>query len=464
MQEEIVKFGRDSFIGKSNNPLLDTYDVIKQLGKGGFGKVYQIKNRVTGEMRACKQLTKLNIDDLELFQKEIDILKKTDHPNIIKLYDVFESNHNLYLIMEECNGGELFDKIIEHIDNHKMFTEKEAAKIIIQLMSAIEYCHNNGICHRDLKPENILLLKNGEENTLKVIDFGLSSIIDIKKSLKSMVGTPYYVSPEILKGCYNEKCDIWSVGVILYVLLSGDPPFNGPTDEIIYSKIKKMKFEYPPEKWDNISDEAKDLLNHMLSPEKDRYSAKEVLEHPWFKKVKETKLEKLNFDSHFFKKYNKTNLFKKLVLMFIASRLSEEKINELKEIFRAFDTDKDGQIEYDEFKQGLIKIKSEKLKEEEIKEYFDSIDTDKNGKIDYTEFLAATLKKKLFLKEERLFEAFSRFDINNDGKISKSELMSVLKLEPKDDKYIIELIKKVDQNNDGFIDYKEFLDFMGLRK
>ena len=459
-----VKFGKDTFIGKSDSSLQDVYEVVKQLGKGGYGKVFQVKNKKTGEIRACKQLSKLNISDLVKFRREIDILIKTDHPNIIKLYDVFESNHNLYLVMEECNGGELFDRITDHIENEEMYTEKEAADILLQVMSAVEYCHNNGICHRDLKPENLLYLKKGDEkdNPLKVIDFGLSQTIDVKKILSSKVGTAYYVSPEILQGKYNEKCDVWSAGVILYVLLSGEPPFNGPSDSVIYSKIKKMKFSYPPSRWNNISKEAKDLLNHMLLPENERYSASQVLAHPWFKIVNEIKLEKLNFNTQYFKEYMETNEFKKIVMLFIASRLGENEIKDLKEIFKAFDKNNDGQIGYNEFEQGLIQ--SGDFKEDEIKSYFKAVDTDKNGKIDYTEFLAATLEQKTFLKEERLFEAFSALDKDHNGKITKDELMSVLKLEPTDDQYVAELIKNADKNNDGVVDYKEFLEFMGLKK
>ena len=461
-----IKIGREAFIGKSESTVMENYDVLRQLGKGGYGKVYRVRHKKTGEVRACKQLSKLNIDDLVKFQREIDILIKADHPNIIKMYEYFESKNNLYLIMEECNGGELFDKIIEHIDNEEMYTEKEAAEIILQVMSAIEYCHNNGICHRDLKPENLLYLKKGEEkdNPLKVIDFGLSQKTDIKKILSSKVGTAYYVSPEILSGKYNEKCDIWSAGVILYVLLSGDPPFNGPSDGVIYSKIKKMKFDFPSSKWKNISKEAKDLLNHMLLPENERYTASQVIAHPWFKNAREMKLEKLNFSSKFFKEYNDLNKLQKVVLLFIASRLSENEIKELKDIFTAFDQNKDGQIGFNEFHEGLKKIKSGEINDQIINSYFASIDTDKNGKIDYTEFLAACLEKKIFLKEEKLYEAFSVFDKDQDGKITKDELMSVLKLEPKDDAYVKELIKNADKNSDGAIDYKEFLEFMGLKK
>ena len=465
-KEDIIKLGKASFVGKAHLSLKDKYEPIKNIGKGGYGKVYQIKNKITGGLFACKKLSKLNIDNLVKFRREIDILIKTDHPNIIKLYEVFESDNSLYLVMEECNGGELFDKIIKRIENKEMYSEKEAAGIIQQIMSAVEYCHNNGICHRDLKPENILYLKEGEEenNSLKVIDFGLSQTFNIKKILSSKVGTAYYVSPEILAGKYNEKCDIWSVGVILYILLSGEPPFNGPSDGIIYSKIKKTKFNFPNDKWNHISAEAKDLISHMITPEDKRFTATQVLNHPWFKIVSEVKLEKLHFSSNFFKEYKESNELKKIIILFIASRLQDDEIDNLKDIFKAFDKDNNGQICYDEFEKGLLKLKSKKIKQEEVHSYFNLIDTDKNGKIDYTEFLTATLKKRIFLKEEKLYEAFSILDKDKSGKITKNELINVLKLESTNDKYVTELIKNADKNGDGAIDYKEFLDMMGFIK
>ena len=464
MQDQSIKFGRYNFVGMTDRKLKDNYEIVKLLGKGGYGKVYQVRNLKTGDLFACKKLSKSNIKNLKQFQREIDILMKTDHPNIIKLYEVFQTNNSLYLIMEECHGGELFDRILQHIENREMYTEKEAAEIIMQIMSAVEYCHNNGICHRDLKPENLLYLKEGEEknNPLKVIDFGLSQNFNTKNILSTKVGTAYYVPPEILEGKYNEKCDIWSVGVILYILLSGDPPFNGSNDGVIYSKIKKMKFTFPPKKWNYISKEAKDLISHMLSPENERYTASQVLAHPWFKIINEKPLENLNFISQLFKEYKKANLLKKFVLLFIASRIKESDIYNLKEIFKAFDKDNDGQINYTEFEQGLIRLKCHQIKPEEILSIFNSIDTNKNGKIDYTEFLAATLHKNIFLKEERLYEAFCMLDKNHNGKITKNGLMKLLKLEPNNEKYAAELIKSADKNGDGVIDYKEFLEFMGF--
>ena len=457
-----IKYGKKTFVGKSEGLFLDNYDVIKQLGKGGYGKVYEVKNKKSNEIRACKHLSKLNIKNLEKFEREINILINSDHPNIIKIYEIYESKKSLYLVMEECKGGEVFDRIIEHIQSKTMYSEKDAAEILKQVMSAVEYCHNNGICHRDLKPENLLYLNPGGEkgNPIKVIDFGLSQIISPEKRLKTKVGTAYYVSPEILKGDYTEKCDVWSAGVILYIFLSGDPPFNGPSDSDIYNKISQMKFTFPEKKWKTISNEAKDLIIHMIAPENQRYTAKQVLEHPWFKNASNVPLSALNFDTAYFIDYFRGSTLKKMSLLYIASRLDENEIENLKKAFEAFDNQKDGQITYNELKRGLIQLKSRNIKESDVIALFKSIDVDQNGKIDYTEFLAATIQKVNYYRNERLWEAFCMYDKDNNGHITKEELIQALKAEKSQEKEIEQYIKAVDKNGDGQIDYKEFLTLM----
>ena len=459
-----IKISKDNFISVGSRGLRDIYENTKKLGKGSFGKVFQVRNKTTNKLYACKKISKLNCSN-PTFKKEIEILMRMDHPNIIKLYEVFESDNSIYLIMEECFGGELFDKILQRIKKNSLYNEKEACKIMQQVIGAIEYCHNNGIVHRDLKPENLLYLKEGEEedNPIKIADFGLSQHIDINKTLSSKVGTAYYVPPEILAGKYNEKCDIWSAGVILYILLSGDPPFNASSDNLIYAKIRKIDYSFPDDKWKHISKEAKDLISKMLIKEDSRLSASQVLEHPWFNLLKDEKisLQNLNFGKeNFFKEYSESNLLKKIMLLYIASKLEENEILDLKTLFKAFDKDNNGQIDYKEFEQGIMKLNSNQIKKEEIESYFNEIDTDKNGKIDYTEFIAATLQKNIFLKKEKLYEAFSALDTDCNGKIAKDELMRVLKLQPEHDQFVTELIKSADKNGDGFIDYKEFVEMM----
>ena len=455
-----LKFGRENFVGETKGKLLDSYEVLKQLGKGGYGKVYEVKNIKTGEIRACKHLSKLNIKNLEKFRREIEILKKMDHPNIIKLYEVYESERSLYLVMEECKGGEIFDRIIQHIQEKKMYSEKDAAIIFEQVMSCIAYCHNRNICHRDLKPENLLYLNAGDEkdNRIKVIDFGLSQACD---RLKTKVGTAYYVSPEILSGNYTHLCDIWSAGVILYILLSGDPPFNGANDNEIYTKIAQMKFSFPERKWKNISNDAKDLLCHMIVPENERYTAEQVLAHPWFKNASDVPLSSIEFnDQNLFMNFVNGSFIKKMGLMFIASRLDENEINNLKNVFSAIDKGKDGQISFEELKKGLMELKSTHLSEEELKKMFDSIDVDKNGKIDYTEFIAATIEGANYYRQERLLEAFENFDKDGSGQISKSELLETLKAEKCQEKEIEKFIKAVDKDGNGKISIEEFMALM----
>ena len=455
-----LKFGRENFVGETKGKLLDSYEVLKQLGKGGYGKVYEVKNIKTGEIRACKHLSKLNIKNLEKFRREIEILKKMDHPNIIKLYEVYESERSLYLIMEECKGGEIFDRIIQHIQEKKMYSEKDAAIIFEQVMSCIAYCHNRNICHRDLKPENLLYLNAGDEkdNRIKVIDFGLSQACD---RLKTKVGTAYYVSPEILSGNYTHLCDIWSAGVILYILLSGDPPFNGANDNEIYTKIAQMKFSFPERKWKNISNDAKDLLCHMIVPENERYTAEQVLNHPWFKNASDVPLSSIEFnDQNLFMNFVNGSFIKKMGLMFIASRLDENEINNLKNVFSAIDKGKDGQISFEELKKGLMELKSTHLSEEELKKMFDSIDVDKNGKIDYTEFIAATIEGANYYRQERLLEAFENFDKDGSGQISKSELLETLKAGKCQEKEVEKFIKAVDKDGNGKISIEEFMALM----
>ncbi len=456
-----IKFNKSTFIQTTKKDLLKQYQIIKQIGKGGYGKVYLVTNLTTGENLACKQIPKTN-KNLEKTEREIAILKNADHPNIVKLYSVYEDKHNFYLIMENLKGGELFDKIIERIKKKNIFSEYEAAQIFKQIISVISYCHSKNIVHRDLKPENILFTEEDNDinnNTIKIIDFGLSRKFTRNK-LSSPVGTCYYVAPEILIKDYSEKCDIWSAGVILYILLSGEPPFNGSNNKNIYYKISTYKYNFPENKWNNISNEAKDLISKILVPEEQRISADDILNHEWFKKVEVIERKNLNFDIEQFCNYVQMNKLKKMVLTFITSRLNDIEVKDIKKIFLEFDSNKDGMISLEEFKNGLIKLNIG-TGAFDIENMFKEIDTDKNGSIDYTEFLSAAIEQNKILKERRLFEAFQEFDVDGTNKISKDDILKVLKLERDFDGKIEEMIKEVDKNGDGEIDYMEFLNMMG---
>lgn len=187
---------------------------------------------------------------------EINILKELDHPNIVRMYEFFEDEKRYYLVTEICKGGELFDEVIAR----GKFSEKDAAVLIKQVLSCINYCHSNNIVHRDLKPENILLESSKEFDEIKIIDFGTSLVYDPAKALEEKLGTPYYIAPEVLNKSYSNKCDIWSIGVIVYILLSGVPPFNGSSDQEIMRKVRAGKFSFDEKCWQKISERAKDFI------------------------------------------------------------------------------------------------------------------------------------------------------------------------------------------------------------
>jgi len=466
--DDKIKFNKETFIFRTPGNLSDKYEKIKELGSGSYGKVFRVKNKITEQTCACKELAKKKIADIDKFNLEISIMSKCDHPSIIKLYEIYEDARHIDLVMEECVGGELFDRILSRIESGNLYSEKQAANIFKQMMSAVSYCHSQGICHRDLKPENILFLTKEEDSPIKVIDFGLSKIFgDVtknkkqnKKNMQTRVGTAYYVSPEVLKGDYDEKCDIWSAGVILYILLSGDPPFNGENDNEIYRAIAKKKYSFPEKEWKNISEDAKDLIKHMICEPQDRYTAQQVLNHKWVTQLApnaQESLKSINVEN--LKNYTKQNKLKKAVLTFIASRLGENDVKILKDIFQNLDSNKDGTLALDEVKKGIEQLKNPDFKVD-IDTLFKSMDTDHSGRIDYTEFLAACMDKSIYLREERLLEAFKMLDIDSSGKISKEEIKKSLKLDNIDESTLDKYIKQYDLNGDGEIDYNEFLNMM----
>ena len=481
-----VCINKESFITSNKGDVTMFYEVIKKIGEGSFGKIYKVKNKQSGDIRAMKQIIKTKIPNLEKFKTEIKILSILDHPNIVRLFEVFEDDKYFYLLIELCTGGELLEKIKQK----KITKERDAAIIFNQLMSGVYYFHQRGIVHRDLKPENILFATEEKDSPIKIIDFGLSVLLqnteeesqlpdnnetEEEKKLRNMgfkrltskVGTILYISPEILKGSYNEKCDIWACGVILYILLCGYPPFYGQTDQEIYRNISEEKFEFPQAEWKKISKEAKDLITHMLAPAKKRYNAKQVLNHKWLemrlKKLSDSNIVVLDYSK--FVKYKKFNKLKKTVLTFIASRLNTEETKNIEEIFSKIDTEKNGFITYDAFKKFLCKELNEEMLEEDdsqIRKDFKGVDMDHNDHIDYTEFLAVNLDKNIYLKEEKLQEAFRMFDVQDEGSFNKDDVIRVLNLYDLNDKEEIanKLIEENDFDKDGKINYDDFKKMM----
>ncbi|KAK4743485.1 hypothetical protein SAY87_001486 [Trapa incisa] len=262
--------------------LKERYVLEEQLGWGQFGVIRTCRNKITGEILACKSIAKdrlMTSDDVRSVKLEIEIMTKlSGHPNVVDLKDVFEEEDYVHLVMELCAGGELFHQL----EKHGQFSESDARAIFKHLMQVVLYCHENGVVHRDLKPENILLATKASPSSIKLADFGLATYIKPGQSLQGIVGSPFYIAPEVLVGDYNQAADVWSAGVILYILLSGMPPFWGKTKSSIFDAVKAADLQFPSDPWDRISESARTLIQGMLCVDpSQRLSAQEVLDHSW---------------------------------------------------------------------------------------------------------------------------------------------------------------------------------------
>jgi calcium/calmodulin-dependent protein kinase I len=262
--------------------ITDFYKLEGDLGSGSFATVKRATNKRTGEKVAIKIISKqqLSEEDKLGLQNEIDILTHVDHPNIVKLYEVFEDVDSYSLVMELMTGGELFDTILEK----ELYTEKEAAETVRPIIDAINYCHSLNIIHRDIKPENLLYSsKNATLRIIKVSDFGLARFISSETLATTTCGTPGYVAPEILEQRpYGKECDYWSIGVVLYILLCGFPPFYDEDNMVLFEKIKHGKYDFPSPVWDQISTEAKDLIRNLLVVDPSRrFNCDELLRNSW---------------------------------------------------------------------------------------------------------------------------------------------------------------------------------------
>lgn len=268
-----------SFLSKNHN-IEDYYLFGENIGSGTFSVVRRGKNKKTGEIVAIKIIDKKAVGDkTEMIQTEIDILRRVRHPYIIGMKEMFETPTTIYLVMEMVTGGELFDKIVER----GAYSEKDASKLIREILDAVDYLHQNKVVHRDLKPENLLYSNDDVDADIKIADFGLSKILGSEVLLKTACGTPGYVAPEVLK-CegYDQSADLWSVGVIMYILLCGFPPFYDDNTAVLFEQIMEGKYEFPSPYWDTVSESAKDLVKHLLDvTPHNRYTATKALSHPW---------------------------------------------------------------------------------------------------------------------------------------------------------------------------------------
>ncbi|KAG8365401.1 hypothetical protein BUALT_Bualt18G0101000 [Buddleja alternifolia] len=446
-QNPVHKVEPNTILGKPFEDVKSKYNIGKELGRGQFGVTYFCTEIESGKPYACKSILKRKLvskSDKDDMKREVHIMQHlSGQPNIVEFKGAYEDRLAVHLVMELCGGGELFDMIIAQ--GH--YSERAAADLCRQIVNVVHHCHFMGVLHRDLKPENFLLSSKDEKAMLKATDFGLSVFIEEGKVYRDIVGSAYYVAPEVLKRSYGKEIDVWSAGVILYILLSGVPPFWAETEKGIFDAILKEEIDFDSQPWPSISNSAKDLVRKMLTKDpKSRITSTQVLEHPWIKGQASDKPIDSAVLSRM-KQFRAMNKLKKLALKVIAQSLSEEEIKGLKAMFANMDTDKSGTITYEELKSGLARLGS-KLSEAEVKQLMEAADVDGNGTIDYIEFITATMHRHRLERDEHLFSAFQYFDKDSSGYITRDELETAMKEYGMGDEATIkEIISEVDTDN-----------------
>nr|GMD50735.1 calcium-dependent protein kinase 1-like [Ipomoea batatas] len=455
---------RTNVLQKRTGNLKEFFSIGKKLGQGQFGVTFLCVEKETGKQYACKSIAKrklLTDDDVEDVRREIQIMHHlAGHPNVISIKGAYEDAVAVHVVMEYCAGGELFDRITQR--GH--YTERQAAELTRTIVGVVETCHSLGVMHRDLKPENFLFVDKQEDSLLKTIDFGLSIFFKPGEKVTDVVGSPYYVAPEVLRKRYGPEADVWSAGVIVYILLSGVPPFWAENEQGIFEEVLHGELDFTSQPWPSISEGAKDLVRRMLirDPRK-RLTAHEVLCHPWVQvggvapdkpldsavlsRMKQfTAMNKLKKMALRVRIYIDVYTYPDIIIPVAYETLSEEEIAGLKEMFKMIDADNSGQITFEELKAGLKRVGAN-LKESEIYDLMQAADVDNSGTIDYGEFIAATLHFNKIEREDHLFAAFSYFDKDGSGYITADELQQACEEFGIEDARLEEMIREADQDN-----------------
>lgn len=442
----------------SGENIFEKYTFGKELGRGEFGITYVCIDQRTLEIFACKTISKQRLRteiDVEDVRREVEIMRQLPiHPNIVRYKEVFEDKEAVYLVMELCEGGELFDRIVAK----RHFTERGAALLTKTILEVVKVCHEHGVIHRDLKPENFLYASPDENAPLKAIDFGLSIFFEPGQRFSEIVGSPYYMAPEVLRRNYGAEIDVWSAGIILYILLCGVPPFWADSEEAIAHTIIKGEINFSRDPWPKISEDAKDLVRGMLDQNPyTRMTIDEVLAHHWIQNV--NKVSDVSLGERVgtkIKQFSLMNKFKKRVLRVVADVMPDDQVDEIKTIFHMMDTDKSGSLSFEELKEGL-KMIGHPVPDSDVMLLMDAADG--NGTLTCDEFVTMAVHIKRMGTDEHLHQAFLHFDMNRTGYIEFEELRDCLSDDnpgPNHDQFVQDIMFDADLDKDGRICYGEF--------
>ncbi|TMW61312.1 hypothetical protein Poli38472_012503 [Pythium oligandrum] len=436
--------------------LFDFQDVI---GTGHFGCVKRAISKKSGKEWAVKVVKLHNEVDRDALRNEIDILRRLHHPHIVRVLSSYEDQEHMYMVMQLCKGKELYEYVYK--DKYR-FTEDDVRRIIRALLRAVAFLHSNFVTHRDLKLENLLLENAENPNSLKVCDFGLSTRFKRGEKLQKSLGTIDYVAPEVLDGEYNEKCDLWSVGVICYELLSRVSPFHAPTLDETMGKIFDAVLVFDDAVWTKYSPQAISFVKSLVKEDVDsRLSAEQALNHKWLQDLEQNAENTARLQSS--KRLLLTNMLsfsrcrklKQTALLSVALGVSEDRIHQemAAEVFHSMDHAKKGTLTRPEFCQSMVECG---LSPDDASELFTRINQSKTGQINFLEFMAAVMDHRE-IGQNTIKEAFSLLDGEKTGRLSIVGLQDVFKNSLVTEE-VKEMIASADTSGDGFVDFDEFQD------
>eukprot|EP00419_Tripos_fusus_P076755 CAMPEP_0172887668 /NCGR_PEP_ID=MMETSP1075-20121228/134509_1 /TAXON_ID=2916 /ORGANISM="Ceratium fusus, Strain PA161109" /LENGTH=544 /DNA_ID=CAMNT_0013741403 /DNA_START=23 /DNA_END=1657 /DNA_ORIENTATION=- len=429
----------------------------QELGSGYNGSVFIAKSKDTHETFAVKPFRLYRITQAQKreLKNEVAVFLAMDHPHVARLRDVYEDEEELRLVMECLEGGELFDRFTAI----GRFSETDARETMYQILLAINYIHGLGVVHRDVKLENFLY-QSKTYTHLKLIDFGFSRFASNKK-MQLGCGTLAYTAPEVLGEFYDLKCDLWSVGVVAFILLMGYMPFTG-SDEEIRAGIKSGQYKIDQPRWAKLAENSKGFLQSLLVIDPDqRLSAEQALKHPW---MEERNSVCITEESHLddaivasLVSFARASHFRRACMCMMAWTLSNDERAEVGKAFMELDKDKSGTITMYELKSVLQEHIS--ITDSQVLQIFDALDSSNKEEVNYHDFLAAMMASRIAKHDDVVVAAFKRFDIDKSGYITASDLLEVLgsdisKAEAK------RLVEEADISADGRISLDEFIAYL----
>jgi len=448
------------------------YDVKQKIGEGAFGKVYLVTRKMTGATNVMKSMARDLIEDEEAFNNELGIQRALDHPHICRIFDTFDAKDDVQIILESCDGGSLEDAICAG----QQMGEAEAHCLMKQLLGAVCYMHSRGVVHRDLKPDNMLLSRKGVpllQNSLKLVDFGFArTFVPGTKELETMCGTVHFMAPEIISDdFFNEKCDIWSCGVILYMFLSGQPPFDDDDNDELLRKAAADKLDFSDEVWERTSPKAKLAIVQMCKVDpKVRFSAEAALHSPWMSQS----CYALSNDNMLtskavvsgIQKFQRMSKAKKAAAYIVALNVTDaqqEQVAAIRRKFEDMDANGDGMLSLEEVQKGMAGIG---LEGDDVAEMFKDIDQKGSGVVEWSEFLSLMADQKVLGSEDTIMSnkqimwaAFKVLDQNNTQSVGAREIFDVMVNIDKTFTFeeATAFVAEADADGDGKIDFEEFL-------